>query len=136
MPLIETARIANEPVLRYTQSGKPVLSLSLPIEYGQKDQDGKRQVQWLDVSLWDKRAESLAPYLTKGQWVAVTVEDLHIEEYESSGQKRSKLVGRIEQIKFVGDKPKAALSDNFQAPKAVPAPAPSLDNFDDDIPFD
>ena len=135
MPLVETARIANEPVLRFTQSSKPVLSLSLPIEYGQKDQDGKRQVQWLDVSLWDKRAESLAPYLTKGQWVAVTVEDLHIEEYESSGQKRSKLVGRIEQIKFVGDKPKAALSESFQAPKT--APAASLDQFDDldSLPF-
>lgn len=135
MPLIETARIANEPVLRYTQSGKAVLSLSLPVEYGQKGQDGKRNVQWLDVSLWDKRAESLAPYLVKGQWVSVTVEELHIEEYESNGQKRSKLVGRIEQIKFVGDKPKAALSETFQAPKA--AQAASLDQFDDleSLPF-
>jgi single-strand DNA-binding protein len=103
--LIETARIGNEPTLRYTPDGTAVINLSLPCDYGKKGADGKKPTQWLDASLWAKRAEALAPYLVKSQWVAVTVDDVHIETYEGRNGAGHKLVGRISEIKLVGPAP-------------------------------
>jgi single-strand DNA-binding protein len=40
--LFDTARIANDPVMRYTPEGTAVLNLSLPCDYGRKGQDGKK----------------------------------------------------------------------------------------------
>lgn len=143
--LIDTARIANEPTLRYTTDGTAVLGLSLPCEYGRKGQDGKKPTQWVDATLWGKQAEGLAPYLVKGQWVAVTLDDVHIKEYQSQNQTKTKLVGRISHIKLVGSRPQdqgqsqPSISPAFKQPPAQPqqrnnAPA-NYDNFEDDIPF-
>lgn len=133
--LIETACIANEPVLRYTPGSTPVINLVLPCEYGRKGDDGRYPVEWLECALWGKRAEGLAPYLLKGQWVAVTVGDVHVETYNGRNGTGHKLVGRIEQIKLVGPAPQ----QNQQAPQQQPAqntqPAPADDGFDDSIPL-
>jgi single-strand DNA-binding protein len=138
--LIDAARIANDPVMRHTQDGTAVLGLSLPCDYGRKGQDGKKPTQWVDASLWGKQAEALAPYLVKGQWIAFTLDDAHIEEYQSGGTTRSKLVGRVSNIKLIGGKPEgqqaAKPQTSGQNVRNAPAAQKSAyDNFDDDVPF-
>lgn len=135
--LIDCARIANDPIIRNTQDGTPVIGLSLPCEYGRKGQDGKKPTQWVDASLWGKQAEALAPYLVKGQFVAFTLDDVHIEEYQSGGTTRSKLVGRVSHIKLVGGKPEgqqSAPKPQTSGQSARNAPDAS-DPWDQDIPF-
>lgn len=135
--LIDCARIANDPIIRNTQDGTAVIGLSLPCEYGRKGQDGKKPTQWVDASLWGKQAEALAPYLVKGQFVAFTLDDVHIEEYQSGGTTRSKLVGRVSHIKLVGGKPESqggratAPQNSGQAARNAPA---AFDDFDS-VPF-
>jgi single-strand DNA-binding protein len=129
--------------MRYTPEGTAVLNLSLPCDYGRKGQDGKKPTQWVDASLWSKQAEALAPYLVKGQWIAFTLDDAHIEEYQSNGATKPKLVGRISHIKLVGSAPQqdqAAQHSNHaprQAPAQAPRNPPPADDFDfpDDVPF-
>jgi len=136
--LIDTARIANEPELRYTSGQNPtaVINLALPCDYGRKDDSGKKPCQWVDASLWGKQAEALAPYLVKGQWIAFTLDDVHNEEYQSQGATRTKLVGRVSHIKLVGSSPQNSQPAPQRQTTPQPAPAPStFDNFDDDIPF-
>jgi len=128
--LIDAARIANDPIIRHTPDGTAVISLSLPCDYGRKGQDGKKPTQWVDASLWGKQAEALAPYLVKGQWIAFTLDDAHIEEYQSGGTMRSKLVGRVSNIKLIGGKPEGQQAPRQQAPQAAPA---AFDQFDEDI---
>jgi single-strand DNA-binding protein len=130
--LIDAARIANEPVLRYTSSNTPVLGLSLPCEYGRKGRDGKRPTQWVDAAIFGKQAEALAPYLVKGQWVAFTIDDVHIEEYQSGGTTRSKLSGSVSNIKLIGSRPEAKqpVQQEHNAPPGFP-----VDDFGDDVPF-
>ena len=70
------ARIGRDAEIRHTAGGDAVASLSLAFTYGRKGEDGKRPTQWVDASLWGKRAEALAQYLTKGSLVAVTPEDV------------------------------------------------------------
>ena len=136
--LIDAARIANEPLLRYTPEGTAVINLSLPCDYGRKGQDGKKPTQWVDASLWAKQAEALAPYLVKGQWVSFTIDDAHNEEYQSSGQTRTKMVGRVSRIKLIGSAPAAQNdqpaqhSNHSQPAQSSQAPA---DFEDTDLPF-
>jgi len=137
--LTDTTIIANDPVLRFTPDGTPVINLSLPCEYGKKGQDGKKPTQWLDASIWGKRAEALAPYLVKRQLIAFTVDDVHNEEYQSGNENRTKLVGRISHIKLVGGSP-ANQGQPAQRQPAHPTRQPQspppgdFDQFED-IPF-
>lgn len=132
--LFTSARIGNEPELRYTQGQNPqaVLEIALPCDYGRKDpQTGRKPTQWVQATIWAKRAEALAPYLVKGQWVTVTLDDVHNEEFQRrDGTGGNKMVGTVSAIQLIGSAPEAAPRQQSQ-----PQPAPDHDSFDDDIPF-
>lgn len=104
MQLIGLARLGRDAELRTTQSGEKVASLSLAFNWGMKGQDGNRPAQWVDGSLWGKRAEALIDYLVKGQQVVVTIDDPHIEEYQGRNGTGVKLAGRVSQIELAGSR--------------------------------
>ena len=135
------ARIGRDAELRFTQGGDPVASLSLAFSYGKKGDDGNRPTQWVDGSLWGKRAESIAPYLLKGTLVYVVLDDAHIETYPAKdGTQGSKLSGRVSVIEFAS---KPAQPAQQQRPAQSPtrqsmaqqAPAGGFADMDDDVPF-
>ena len=128
------ARIGNDTEMRYTNSGQNVLELSLAFSYGRKGQDGKRPTQWVKASMWGKRAESLAPYMTKGQQVVVYLDDVHIDTFTGKdGAEKSSLKAMVSDIELVntGEQRQAAKPAK-QAPQAV-----DTSGFDDDsdLPF-
>lgn len=133
------ARIGRDAEVRFTPKGEAVANLSLAFTYGRKGDDGKRPTQWVDGSLWGKRAEALAQYLTKGTLLAVTLEDVAIETFtKADGTPSSKLVARVTNVELAGSPTQA------QKPAPAPAPAPkptkpapsnSFDDMDDDTPF-
>ena len=139
------ARLGRDAEVRYVPSGEPVVNLSLAFSYGKRDQDGKRQTTWIEAGLWGKRAETLAPYLLKGQQVWVSVSDLHIETFtKSDGTQGHKLVGRIQDLEFAGGKngetaqpaTRSASAPAQNAPRKEPVAAGSgFDDMDSDIPF-
>lgn len=133
------ARIGRDVELKQTQSGDAVASISLAFAYGRKGQDGKRPTQWVDAALWGKRAESLAPYLQKGNLVVAYIKDVHVQEYvKRDGTTASKLAATVEDIELVA-LPKTG---DYEAPKPA-KPAPKIDTggsgfddfVDDDLPF-
>jgi len=135
----KTCRVGNEPSIRYTTNNNAVLELSLAYQYGRKAADGKRPTQWLRASLWGKQAEALQPYINKGDQVSVSINDLHIQEYESKGVAGHKLTGTIVEFDFCG---KSQASNN--KPESKPnqeneyAKASSGSGFGDipsDVPF-
>ena len=127
------ARIGRDVEVRFTAGGDAVASLSLAFSYGRKGEDGKRPTQWVDAALWGKRAEALAPYLVKGGLVAVTLEEVHIETYQSANGPGHKLAGKVLDIELAGgsDKP-AAAPRPAAAPARAPAPARQASGFDAD----
>ena len=64
--MIGLARLGRDAEIRTTSQGDSVATLALAFSYGRKGSDGNRPTQWVDAALWGKRAEALAPYLTKG----------------------------------------------------------------------
>jgi single-strand DNA-binding protein len=95
-------RLGRDAELKYLPSGAAVLNLAAAYNYGQKQQDGSRKTQWLDCVMFGKQAESLAQYLVRGTQVLLTLEDVAIQTYESQGQTKSKLTGRVLKVDFVG----------------------------------
>src|SRR5258708_40073806 len=111
------ARVGRDAEVRNTTGGDAVASVSLAFSYGRKDADGKKPTQWVDGALWGKRAEALAPYLTKGTLVTVALEDAHIETFKKSdGTEGVKLSARITAIYLAGG------GEMRQAPAPAPAP--------------
>ena len=95
-------RIGRDAELRYTQSGKAVCSISGAYDVGYGD---NKKTQWIDCALWEKRAESLAQYLVKGQECMVTLDDVYIDIYEGQNGPRSTLKARVVDIKLCGGRP-------------------------------
>lgn len=158
MKIIGLARLGRDAELRYLPSGECVANLALAYNYGKKGGDGKKPTQWLDASLWGKRAESLEEYLVQGQQFLVEVRDVHIETYQKGdGGTGTKLVGTIDDLEFAGPPPQSqGNTQQRQAPQRQQAPAqpqrqapqqrqqaparqqaaPMNDGFDDsDVPF-
>lgn len=133
MLLVGIARIGNDPALRSTQQGKPVMDISLAFSYGRRGDDGKTPTTWVKGTLWGDRCEKLQPYLSKGQQIYVQLSDIHLNSYEKKdgGGTATELRGRIDTLEFVGESKKK--DDAPQKP--VKQEAPAIDELDDDIPF-
>jgi single-strand DNA-binding protein len=131
------ARIGRDVELRHTPNGEAVANLSLAFTYGKRDSDGKRPTQWVEAALWGKRAESLAPYLLKGQQVVAYLEDVSIQTFrKQDGTDGVKLAARVGDLELIAGQGEA------QAPAPTRAPAPAaarpssgFDDMADDIPW-
>lgn len=130
-------RLGRDAEVRYTQAGDAVAQLALAYNYGKK-QDGKQPSQWVDASLWGKRAEALAQYLTKGSTISAVLSDVHIRTYEKKdGGQGFAMSARVLDLEFAG-KPQGAQQQAAPkpTPRAAEKPASADVPFeDDDIPF-
>lgn len=70
--------IGKDAVTRTTQGGDKVTGFSVAVE--ERNGQEKRTI-WFDCSLWGRRGEALAQYLTKGTRVTVSG-DLSTREHE------------------------------------------------------
>lgn len=127
------ARLGRDAEVRHTAGGDVVASLSLAVSYGKRGPE--QATQWIDASMWGKRAEALAPYLTKGTLIYFVAEDPHVEEFDRrDGSRGAKLVARVSSVEFAGGKRD---QETRPAPAASPAHNATADVADmtDDIPF-
>lgn len=115
--------IGKDAVVRSTQSGEKVTGWSVAVE--ERVGQDKRTI-WFDCTLWGKRGESLAPYLTKGGRVAVSGE-LSTREHEG----KTYLTVRADQVTLLGGKQDGERRDNAgQADQGG-----GRDDMDDALPF-
>lgn len=119
---------------RFMPNGDPVASFSVA------DGQGKEKPTiWWNCQLFGKRAESLAPYLTKGQAVTVTGNVTMREYTGSDGVAKKATEIRVQDIALQGGRKDAApvkTPDNQTAHVKKPASTGSgFDDMDDDIPF-
>ena len=57
--------------LRYTGSNRAVTQITVAVNRTFTNQNGEREADFINVVIWDKQAENVAKYLTKGRLVAV-----------------------------------------------------------------
>lgn len=119
--LVIAGNIGKSAELRSTGSGEKVAGFSVAVDDGFGD---KKRTLWFDVSIWGKRAETLAPMLTKGGKVTVSG-DLSTREHEG----KTYLTLRANEVTLMS--PRAGSDDGV-----ANARQPSRDDLGaDEIPF-
>jgi len=104
--VILIGNLTRDPELRTTPKGRAVGDLGLALNETYKTQDGKEQERttYVDVVLWGRQAEVAKDYLTKGRQVMV-IGSLQLDQWEGkSGEKRSRMRVRGENVQFLGSK--------------------------------
>lgn len=107
--------------------GDKVLNFSVAVDNG-KDKNGeRRESTWYDCALWGKRAESLAPHITKGLKLALSG-----RPGARAHEGKAYLSLTVNDLTFMG-------SSQGGGERQADAPKPSQGNYDhiddSDIPF-
>lgn len=124
--------LTRDPDLRYTPSGAAVTTLGIALNrtYTTKEGERREEVTFVDVTVWNRQAETCAQYLKKGRPV-------HIEGFlkldtwddKTTGQKRSQLKVEAENVQFLGGRDDAGgrpSSEDDEAPvRETRRPAPA-----------
>ncbi|HEY1954632.1 MAG TPA: single-stranded DNA-binding protein [Polyangiaceae bacterium] len=81
--------LGADPELRVTPGGQAVLKLRLATTESYLDRSNTRQerTEWHRVTVWGKRGEALAKFLTKGDRIFVEGR-IQTSSYEKNGEKR------------------------------------------------
>jgi single-strand DNA-binding protein len=129
-------RLTKDPDLRYTQSGKAVATIRLAVDRGTTNPSGEKEVDYCDVVVWDKQAETVSNYLQKGRLVAVQGR-LQVRTYETQeGQKREKAEIVANTVRFLDKAGETAPTGAGAPPKGGGSLGQEIDlGTDDDVPF-
>lgn len=121
--LTVAGQLGRDAEVRFLPDGTPVCAFSVADSQGRD-----KPTIWWSCSLFGKRAESLAPYLVKGQAVTVSGTVSEREWTDKDGHKRKSMDVRVQDVALQGGKREGA------AKPAVKS-ADGFDDMDDDIPF-
>lgn len=124
-------RLTRDPELHYTTNGgKAVANFSIAVERRQQDDQGKNLVDFVNIVAWQKTAEAVVNYMTKGRLVCVEGR-LQVRKYTTNeGQKRVATEVVAQQVRFL-DRPKEQQNGGGQPAQAAQAPVEA----DEEIPF-
>ena len=114
-------QLGRDAEVKYLQNGDALCSFSVADSAGRD-----KATIWWSCSIYGKRAESLAPYLTKGQAVTVVGVVSQRKWTDKEGQERTSMDVRVGEIALQGGR----REQSQEEPKARPA-----QQQDDDIPF-
>lgn len=135
-----TGNLTRDPELRVTAGGTQVLFFGVAVNDRRRNpQTGEWEdyPNFVDCTMFGTRAEAVSRFLAKGNKVAIEGK-LRYSSWEKDGQRRSKLEVIVDEIEFMSQRQGSAAP--AAAPVAAPAPAPaaappSVDLYDEDIPF-
>lgn len=132
-------RIVRDPELKRTNSGTSVTSFTIAVDNPTKT-GGDKTTSFIPCTCWNKTAENVAKYCSKGSLVGVDGR-LNQRSYESNGSKRSVVEVIAESVQFLERK---GSGDNGGYESNEPADSGTesstithegIDSSDDDLPF-
>lgn len=143
--VILIGNLGRDPEIRYTANGLAVANLTLATSEVWKDkQSGENQerTEWHRVVMYQRLAEIAGEYLRKGAKIFIEGR-LQTRKWQdkTSGQDRytTEIVAdALQMLDGKGGAQQNNQESSYEKPMAVnasPEAAPTLDNFDDDIPF-
>lgn len=150
--VILIGNLTRDPELRVTANGNSICKLGLAVNraYVTKDGERREETTFIDIDAFGKQAEVISKYMRRGRPLMVEGR-LKLDQWESDGQKRSKLNVVLESFQFLGgrdDNESDSGSSYEQSSPPVrstpPADKPENseknfsndeDTLDDDVPF-
>ena len=95
-------RLTRDPNVKYTQSGKAYASFTLAIDR-RRSGDGNQQADFISCVAWEKIAEVISQYCTKGKKIAVEGR-IQTRSYEQDGNKRYVTEVVVQSMEFCDSK--------------------------------
>lgn len=131
-----SGNLTRDPELRSTAGGTSVMGFGVAVNERRKNsQTGEWEdyPNFVDCTLFGKRAEALEQYLSKGAKVAIEGR-LHYSSWEKDGQRRSKLGVIVDEMELMsrrdGEQHQSYAQQGYQQ-----APQVQEACYDEDIPF-
>lgn len=140
-------RITKSPELKNTQSGVPVIQISIAVDRDYTPKGQEKQTDFINVVAWRGTAEFIAKHFEKGQLIALTGSIQTRSYTDSQGNKRSVTEVIADQAYFAGSKKESGnRASRESGADTVPAyesrlPAEALGDFeeidtdDSELPF-
>lgn len=126
---IFVGRLGKDAELKYVPSGKAVCNFSIAVDVGYGD---NKSTMWVEGVLWEKRAESLAQYLTKGKMIAISGSiELRTWTNKNTNEAQGAIRVNVRELTLCGGGEK----QDGGAPKPANHVAPGTPISDEDIPF-
>lgn len=112
-------RLTADPELRHTTAGTPVCQINLAVDRI-KQKDKEQETDFINVIIWNKQAENVAKYQTKGNQIAIEGK-LQVSRYKD---KTDKVVYKTEviatEVQFIGNNKKEA-KEEVNVIESIPA---------------
>jgi len=121
-------RLVRDPNVKYTQGGKAYASFTLAIDR-RKNSDGNQQADFIQCVAWEKTAEVISQYCTKGKKIAVEGR-IQTRSYEKDGRKNYVTEVVVQSMEFCEGRRDVAGGSTGRADEYPGAVVP-----DEDIPF-
>jgi single-strand DNA-binding protein len=103
--VILLGNLTRDVEVKYLQSGMAVAEVGLAVNDRRKGQNGEwvEETTFVDITLWGRTAEVAGEYLSKGSPVLIEGR-LKLDQWETEGQKRSKLRVVGERMQMLGSR--------------------------------
>ena len=131
--VILMGRMTRDPELKYTSGGKAFTNFSLAV---QKNRD---EAEFIDCTVWEKTAETIAEYFRKGNRILVQGR-LSVSSYEQNGEKRRMTRVVVNSFEFVETSGNSGNSGGYQQQQqsfnnnnSKPVQNDAFDNDNDDM---
>ena len=124
-------RLTRDPEIRYTQSQTPVTSFTLAVDrdFGGRD-GGEKQTDFIDCVAWNKQAEFVAQWFSKGM-MAIVVGRIQSRKWQDqNGNNRTAIEINCEEVSF-GETKKNRENSSRQTSDFIPTD----EEDDDELPF-
>lgn len=131
-----SGNLTRDPEIRSTAGGTSVMGFGVAVNERRKNaQTGEWEdyPNFVDCTLFGRRAEALERYLSKGSKVAIEGK-LRWSQWESDGQRRSKLEVVVDEIEFMSSREDGGGGRSYGSARPPQKPA-QADLYDEDIPF-
>lgn len=131
--IILMGRLTRDPELRRTATGTAVTSFVLAVDRDFKNQNGEKDVDFIECTAWRGTAEFVSKYFAKGR-VAIVEGRLQISDWvDKEGSKRRTAEVMAENVYFGDSKHKGEYSPVTAQP--VSAELTEIGEEDGELPF-
>lgn len=131
-----SGNLTRDPEIRSTAGGTSVMGFGVAVNERRRNaQTGEWEdyPNFVDCTLFGKRAEALERYLSKGSKVAIEGK-LRWSQWESDGQRRSKLEVVVDEIELMSRRDDGDGGRSYGSSRP-PQKTAQADLYDEDIPF-
>ena len=130
--VILMGRLTKDPELRYTNNKTPVCSFTIAVNNGYGE---KQQTDFINCVAWNKTAEFVTKYFTKGKMIVIADGRISTRSWETQDGKRAYATEVVANEVSFGETKSSQRTATQQPMQDDDDDFTPLDEEDDDLPF-